>query len=241
MDVAAVGDLLPRDKRRSQPAVVFPAVDREMSYRDFITTAYKSGNVLRYMGLSSEATLAVDPTCRPEPLLAFLGAAQLGATTTFDPTADARVRLLPVAAEADYLDAPGQLTVFGGSPEASATTHWEKAVWSENPAFPPTQVDPDSTVLDAGDDQYTHRELLAMAEEVVTELDLDTNSRLAVRTPLSAPETIGGGLLAALLAGATAVFVGDPEMAVEADVALVDDAEDQFPEPTQLSIVTLTE
>ena len=61
MDAAVLGDLLARDERRSQPAVSMPPVDREMSYHDFITTAYKSGNVLRYLGLSADATLAVDP------------------------------------------------------------------------------------------------------------------------------------------------------------------------------------
>jgi len=120
MDAVVLGDLLAREKRRSQPAVVFPAVDRKMSYRDFITTAYKSGNVLRYLGLGADATLAVDPALRPEPLLAFLGAAQLGATVTFDPEADARVRLVPVDNESTYEASDGRLAVFGGSPETWA-------------------------------------------------------------------------------------------------------------------------
>jgi acyl-coenzyme A synthetase/AMP-(fatty) acid ligase len=239
MNAAVVGDLLARDNRRSQPAVEFPAVDRQMSYRDFITTAYKSGNVLRYLGLSADSTLAVDPSLNPEPLLAFLGAAQLGATTTFDPTADARVRLVPVAEESAYESSEGRLAVFGGSPEATTTTHWEQEVWSENPAFPPTQVDPESTVLVAGDETYSHRRLLAMAERIVDELELKRESRLAIRTPLSRPETIGGAV-AALLAGATAVFVPDSATTADADAALVSDGQ-STPETQQYSITRLSE
>lgn len=239
MDPVVVGDLLARDRRRSQPAVAFPAVDREMSYHDFITTAYKSGNVLRYLGLSSAATLAVDPAPRPESLLAFLGAAQLGASTTFDPTAEARVRLVGVDDEPAYTSAAGRLAVFGGPPENAATTHWEKAVWSENPAFPPSEVDPESAVLVAGDEPYSHRRVLGIAAEVVDELELTRGSRLAVRTPLSRPETVAGGLVAALLAGATAVFISDSSTAVGAGAALVGDAE-STPEPNRVSIAHLS-
>ncbi|MEA1930491.1 MAG: acetyl-CoA synthetase [Euryarchaeota archaeon] len=239
MDAAVLGDLLARDKRRSQPAVVVPAADREMSYHDFITTAYKSGNVLRYLGLSADARLAVDPVLRPEPLLAFLGAAQLGASTTFDSTAEARVRLVSVDDEAAHTERGGRLAVFGGSPEATTTTHWEQEVWSENPAFPPTEVDPESTALVAGDQQYSHRRLLKMAERVVEELSLTKGSRLAIRTPLSRPETIGGGLVAALAAGATAVFITDAATAVDADAALVADDEQSAPEPRRIAMEAL--
>ena len=240
MNAAVLGDLLARENRRSQPAVDVPAVDREMSYHDFITTAYKSGNVLRYLGLSADATLAIDPTPQPEPLLAFLGAAQLGASTTFDPTAESRVRLVPVDDEAAYTDETGRLAVFGGAPEATTTTHWEQEVWSENPAFPPTQVDPESTALVAGDERYSHRRLLNIAEGVVDDLALTKESRLAIRTPLSAPETIGGGLVAALLAGATAVFVDDPSMEVNAEAALVEQSTDDSPEPRRIALTDLS-
>ena len=240
MDMAVLGDLLAREKRRSQPAVEFPAVDRAMSYHDFITTAYKSGNVLRYLGLGRGARLAVEPAVRPEPLLAFFGAAQLGASTTFDPAREARVRLVAADSEADYTDTAGRLAVFGGSPDSAATTHWEKAAWSENPAFPPTEVDPDSTVLVDGDDQYSHRQLLGMAEQIVDELDLTEGSRLAVRTPLAQAET-AAGLAAALLAGSTAVFVEDATYAVDADAALVADSEQSTPEPARLDAGSLVD
>ena len=192
MNAGVFGELLGREKRRSQPAVSMPGVGREMSYQDFITTAYKSGNVLRYLGLNSDATLAVEPVFRPEPLLAFLGAAQLGARVTFDPEASARVRLVSVESESAFLDSAGRLAVFGGSPTATATTHWEQEVWSENPAFPPSEIDPGTTVLVDGDDHYSHRQLLWVAHQLLEELELTTGSRLAITTPLSRPETLGG-------------------------------------------------
>ena len=240
MDVAVLGDLLAREKRRSQPAVEFPGVDRSMSYHDFITTAYKSGNVLRYLGLRSDARLAVEPLARPEPLLACFGAAQLGASTTFDPEASARVRLVSVDNEAAFLDHDGRLAVFGGSPAATATTHWEQEVWSENPAFPPTEVDPDSTVLVDGDDQYSHRRLLELAQQVVDELSVEKESRLAIRTPIARPETVVG-LVGALSVGATAVFVDDLVTDVDAEAALVFDSEASTPEPKQLECSALVD
>jgi len=238
MDVAVLGELLAREKRRSQPAVSMPAVDREMSYQDFITTAYKSGNVLRYLGLGDDSTLAVEPAVRPESLLAFFGAAQLGARVTFDPHASARVRLVSVENEKEYLDHDGRLVVFGGPPEATATTHWEKAVWSENPAFPPTEVDPETTVLIDGDEQYSHRQLLGMAEQIVEKLDIKQESRLAIRTPVAQTETLAG-VAAALLAGSTAVFVEDATYAVDADAALVDEHDPEFENP-QLVVESLS-
>ena len=221
MDAPVIGDLLPRDRRRDQPALVVPAVDREMSYRDFFTTAYKAGNVLRFLGVGEDRVVAIDPTPAPEPLLAFLGAAQLGAEATFDPAADARLRLVPVDRENAY-EAAGEtkLAVYGGPPASAATVHWEEQVWSENPGFPPTAVDPESTVLRADEATFSHRELLSAAEGVVTELGLAADERLAIRLPLSSPAAIVG-LLAALTAEATAVVVGESARAVGADAAVV--------------------
>lgn len=223
MEASVIGDLLPRAHRREHPAVVVPASDRAMSYHDFFTNAYKSGNVLRFLGVRESATVAVEITPAPEPLLAFLGAAQLGAVTTFDPTSEARVTLVPVVEEAAYELPPGsKLAVYGGPPESPATTHWEQEVWSENPGFPETPVDPESPVLRADGVAYSHRDLLAAADDIVDALGLDGDSRLAIRTPLAAPATIVG-VIAALLAEATAVVVGDADRTVDADAAIVGD------------------
>ena len=223
MEASVIGDLLPRDRRREQPAVVVPATDREMSYQDFFTNAYKSGNVLRFLGVREAATVAIDITPAPEPLLAFLGTAQLGGVTTFEPTVESRVTLVPVAAEAAHnLPAGAKLAVYGGPPESSSTTHWEQEVWSENPGFPETPVDPQSTAVRADGETYSHRDLLAAADDVVDALDLDSDSRLAVRTPLAATATVVG-VIAALLAEATLVVVGESDRVVDADVAIVGD------------------
>ena len=221
MEASVLGELLPRGRRREQPAVEFPTSDRAMSYQDFFTNAYKSGNVLRFLGVRASATVAIEATPAPEPLLAFLGAAQLGAQATFEPTAEARVRLVPVEHETDYDPAAGtKLAVYGGQPASPATTHWEQEVWSENPAFPETEVDPDSPVLLADSETYSHRELLAAAADVISALGLNGDSRLAIRLSLSTPAAIVG-LVAALAAEATAILVGETDRAVDADAALV--------------------
>lgn len=234
MDASVVGDLLPRDRRREQAALVVPAADREMSYRDFFTTAYKAGNVLRFLGTSETSTVAIEPQPAPEPLLAFLGAAQLGAAATFDPTADARLRLVGVEQEAEYTPPSGaKLAVYGGPPESPTTVHWEQQVWSENPGFPETPVDSDATVLRANGEDYSHASLLAAADEVVDAVGLDGDARLAIRTPLARPATVVG-LLAALAAEATAVAVGESEATVDADAALGTDGA-RPPEPAVVS------
>lgn len=235
MAPAVLGELLARERRDSRPALTVFELDRTMNYHEYLTTAYKAGNVLRYLGVSRGSTVAVAPKTAPEPILAFLGAAQLGAKTTFDPSANARVTLVPVADEDSYSPSPGSnLAVYGGPPRSPRTTHWEAEVWSENPTFPATTVDPDSPVLVANETAYTHRDLLETASTVVEELDLTADSRLAIRTPLSNPVTIAGGVFGSLLAGGTAVFVADPTQSVAADCALVA-ADSNPPEATWLS------
>ena len=81
----AVGDLLARDRRSDRPALVIG--DRERSYHELITNAYKAGNVLRFHGVGEGRGVAPAPVPDLPPVLAFLGAAQLGAATRFDPEA----------------------------------------------------------------------------------------------------------------------------------------------------------
>lgn len=235
MAPAVLGELLARERRDSRPALTVFDLDRTIAYREYLTTAYKAGNVLRYLGVSRGSTVAVAPQTAPEPIFAFLGAAQLGAKTTFDPSANARVTLVPVADEDSYSPSPGSnLVVYGGPPRSPRTTHWEAEVWSENPNFPETTVDPDSPALVANETTYSHRDLLETAQNVVEHLELTTDSRLAIRTPLSNPSTIAGGVLASLVAGATAIFVADPAQSVAADCALVAGSSSP-PEPRYLS------
>jgi acyl-coenzyme A synthetase/AMP-(fatty) acid ligase len=107
MDV--LGAVVARDRRSGRPAVHVAAADRTISYHDFCTTAYKAGNVLRYLGVREEAVVVVGGPVGPQPLWALYGAAQLGAVTEFvdvaavgddrEATTDARVLLLPVDRE----------------------------------------------------------------------------------------------------------------------------------------------
>ncbi|MGM0591218.1 MAG: AMP-binding protein, partial [Halobacteriota archaeon] len=158
MDV--LGDLVARSRRSDAPALRVPARERSYSWHDFCSSSYRAGNILRFLGLREGALVAVPADPVPESILAFVGAAQIGAVTRFGlPTDSARGRdedgdvtprvvLAPVERESDFDLSPAtKLAVFGGPPERPETTHWEQELWSENPAVHPTAVSPDDPVL----------------------------------------------------------------------------------------------
>lgn len=221
-----LADLVGRDRRADRPALVVPGVGRTMSYRDLCTTAWKAGNFLRHLGVGPDHRVVVTADSLPEPVLTFLGAAQLGATTTFledcectDSSghvavddADAQVRAVVVGHEREGeidVRAGTRLAVYGGEPSASATAHWETQVWSENPAFPPTDIGGDAVALAAGGDEYTHADLLGAAGRVVEELEVGSDDEVAVSGSLSDPGVVGG-VVGALRAGAVATLTGEP-------------------------------
>ncbi|WP_144799525.1 acyl-CoA synthetase family protein [Halorubrum depositum] len=218
MDV--VGDLLARDRRSRDVALVTPD-GRERTYRDLITNAYKAANVLRYLGAREGSTVAVEPAPGLHTTLAFLGAAGLGAPVRFDPAAGIvrgdRVVLVDVADESTTEPAPGtSLAAFGGPPERPETTHWEQELWSENPGMPPSGVGPDDPVLrgangdepdEAGD--VSHRALLDAAGSVVDELRLEQGDRAVLRGDLADSRALAAGVVAPLAAGATSVLAGE--------------------------------
>ncbi|WP_148415807.1 AMP-binding protein [Haloferax sp. KTX1] len=221
MDV--IGDLMARDRRSDRLALRVDGPGRTYTYHDLITTSYKAGNVLRYLGVRKGARVAVDPVSLPEPLLTFLGAAQLGAVTAFDPAVEARATVVAVARESEFDDLPpGQkLAVFGGPPSSPATTHWEQEVWSENPAVHPEVVAPDDPALVADDREFAHGDLLDAARKVVADFDLEADDAVAVRSSLSHPGTVVAGVLAPLLAGGTIQIPAGDE-AVEAALSVGD-------------------
>lgn len=227
-----VGDLLARDRRSRDPALVTDD-GRERSYHDLITNAYKAANVLRYLGVREGSTVAVAPVPDLQPTLAVLGAAGMGARVRFDPAQGIeesdRVVLVPVADEGAFDPAPGtNLAVFGGPPERPETTHWEQELWSENPGMPPADVDPsDAVIVDggdagepkrdgesesggraAGDGVVTHEALLGAAGAVIERFDLVASSRVVVRTTFADPRAVAAGLIAPLYCGGTSVLVG---------------------------------
>lgn len=208
-----IADLLDRDRRSAAPALRAPVADRELSYRDLVTTAWKAGNALRHLGVGPTHRVAVAPDPLPEPVVTFLGAAQLGAATTFAVgTAardGARAVVVGVEREAAFDLPPGaKLSVYGGEPADATTVHWEEEVWSENPAFPPTDAEGDTTALVAGEASYTHRDCLDAAAGLADRLDLDGDADLRVRALPSAPGAVVA-VLAAVSAGATATLTGE--------------------------------
>jgi hypothetical protein len=236
-----LGDLVARERRSGRPALR-TAEGRRYSYHDFCTTSYKAGNFLRYLGVRAGDVVAVEPDPLPEPVLTFFGAVQLGAATRFDPSVSRRVEtggdppratVVPVDREAEFSLPPGhKLAVYGGSPESPQVAHWEQEVWSENPAFPPTEVDAASAALVA-DAELSHETLLTVARRVVAETGLGEHDEVAVRGPLSDPGVVAGGLLAPILAGATVVFPADDEVC---DVAVGEGPEGIVVDPDSLDV-----
>lgn len=208
MDV--FGDLLSRDRRSDAPALK-TADGRTRSYHELLTNAYKAGNALRHVGVREGAELGIAPVPALQPILAFLGAGLLGAVTRFDPVesvdAGTQAVLVPAASEPEYDPGPAtKVAVFGGDPERSETTNWEETVWSENPSFPPTTFGPETSVLAAGDDQWSQGAVLAAAAEVADIHGFGGGTSVVLRTPLATPSAVVAGLVAPLYAGGTTVL-----------------------------------
>ena len=247
-----VGDLLARDRRTRDAALVTPD-SRERTYHDLITNGYKAANVLRYLGVRTGATIAVDPTPGFHTTLAFLGAAAVGAPVRFDPEAGIeagdRVVLAPVATAAALDPAPGtNLAAFGGPPERADTTHWEQELWSENPGTPPSDVAPDDAAVVGPEQAYSHRELCSVAAGVAEEADLDGKTRVVLRQLFADATAVAAGLVAPLSVGGTAVLTGsgsrdDENGNSRGDVAIAP-ADATVPEPDRVdprSIAASTE
>ena len=225
-----LGDLVARDRRSGRPAVRVVATDRSISYRDFCTTAYKAGNVLRYLGVREDSVVTVVGKAGSHPIWAFYGAAQLGAVTRFvGPeeavdgsrlvAGDPRVLLAPVDREPSLEPGPStKLAVYGGAPSRATTLHWEQELWSENPAVHPTEVAPSVPLLATPDGRYSHGEILDAARATVERFALDVDDSVAVRGPLSEPGVVAAGLVAPILVGGTVVVPDDGE---SGDVAVV--------------------
>ncbi|USZ68961.1 hypothetical protein NGM10_04295 [Halorussus salilacus] len=223
-----IGDLVARERRSDDPALVAPRENRSYDYRRFCTTAWKTGNFWRRRGVHDDSTVAVADDPEPEAVFSFLGAALLGARTRFgpsrdrdagDPAIDARVVVAPCDEIERYEVSPGtQRVAYGGPPDDPAVAHFERDVWSENPAFPETPVDPEAVALVARDErdrgadgeladrEFSHADLLAGAREAADGWGLEPDDEVAVRAPLADPGTVVAGVLAPLLAGATILF-----------------------------------
>jgi len=240
--MAVVGELLGRDRRTRATALVTPN-GSERTYHDLITNAYKAANVLRYLGAREGSTVSIDPQPGFHTTIAFLGAARLGTAVRFDPAtgidAGDRVVVANVADEAALDPAPGtNLTVFGGPPDRPETTHWETELWSENPGTPPSDVDPDDTVIRDRDGDVSHRTVLALATSLVRDYGIDEETRVVLRASFGEPHAIAAGIVAPLSRGATVVL--DRSCGREnGDIGVVRDSSRDVPEPQRIVLSTL--
>ncbi len=233
-----LGDLVARERRSPAPALSVPGTGRSYTYRDFCTTAYKAGNVLRYLGVDRGDRVAVRPDPLPEPVFALLGAAQLGAAVAFDAgpkrvrDGEFRAAVVPHDREAAYDAPPGcNLAVYGGPPADPSTTHWEAELWSENPAFPPMRVAPDDAALAADGRELSHAAVLSAAAGVVGGVGADEGTTVAVRASLEHPGAVAAGVVAPLLAGGEILF---PDAEATGDAAVAPEGADA-PEPVVVS------
>ena len=234
------GDLLARERRDDTPALA-TADGRTRSYRELLTNAYKAGNALRHMGVREGVELGVAPVPALQPLLGFLGAGLLGAVTRFDPDASAaagaRALLVPTGSEAAYDPDPStKLAVFGDEPARPETRHWEETMWSENPSFPPTTFGPETPVLVAGDETWSHAEVLNAATEVAETHGIGADTSVVLRASLARAGTVTAGLVAPLSRGGTVVLPDDTATGPVGDVAVGEGPEDVSIDPDDVPV-----
>ncbi len=228
----ALGDLVARDRRSDAPALTVPD-SRGYDYHRLCTTAWKTGNFLRHLGVREGVTVAVVTVPSAHPILGFLGATLLGAGVRFDPPKeiDARVLLAPTEQVGEYeLPPGGQYVAYGDSPADPTVSHFETDVWSENPTFPETPVSSETVAL-TGDTEITHAELLGAGERVADQWNLEPGDSVVVRAPLSDSRAVAAGIVAPLVAGGEIVLDTDRV----GDFAVGDDG-DEIPEKTILRV-----
>lgn len=220
-------DLVARDRRSDRPAL--QTVDREMDYRRFCTTVWKTSNYLRHLGVGGGRGIAVLADRSAPPLLSFLGAALLDTPTAFAASpadlseaidaVEARAVLVPSHHEGAIEPPAGtSLVVHGEDPTAATTEHWAEGVWSENPAFVPSTASPDSIGLVTTTREVSHGELLDGAKQVAAEAGLTEDSVVGVAGSLSDPAVIAGAL-APLVGGGCLVIEGTAEIVVSGETS----------------------
>lgn len=202
-----LGDAIARDRRSDAAALVAPAVGRRYDYRRFCTSAWKTGNFLRHVGVRSGVGVAVADEPIPEPVLTLYGAAALGAVVSFDPPAeigtDTRALVVPAAEAQTYAFGPEtKQVVYGDAPDDPSVSYFERDVWSENPTAPPDHVDPDDALLRTKDETYSHGEILRAAQGVIDRYGIDADSAVAVLGSFAELTVVVAGLIAPIVAGA---------------------------------------
>lgn len=245
MTATTVDELLTGDLEPDRTALV-DATGRAFDHHWLCTTAWQSGNFLRHLGVRNGVTVGTVGE-GPFALLAHLGTTMLEATTRFDPPTDlsevenVRALVAPVSVvESGEYDLPRgtQRVGYGGKPDDPGVHHFDAGVWTENPAFPPLDVDPDTAYLTDGDRTLTHAEALESARSVVEGYGLEAGDRVVVRESLAEPGTVVAGVLAPLLVDGVIVLAGADDDASEerGEFAL---STSESPESTRIDPTTL--
>ncbi|WP_121744698.1 hypothetical protein [Natronorubrum halophilum] len=218
MTAATVDELLTRERRDDRTALV-DATGREFDHHWLCTTAWQSGNFLRHSGVRKDVTVGIVGG-GPLAVLAFFGTTLLEGTTRFEPPTDLadeddfRALVAPVPdLESGLYDLPrgAQRVGYGAKPDEPDIHHFDAGVWTENPAFPPLDVDPATAMLTDGERTVTHAAALEAAAGVIDEYGLEAGDRVVVRDSLADPRVVVAGILAPLLAAGVIVLGGDEE------------------------------
>ena len=206
-----------------------------------ITTAWKSGNFLRHTGIRHGTTVGVVGD-GPMALIAFFGATLLGGRVQFDPPNDCTTieGFRTLVAPADVIDrytvAPGiQRVCYGGVPPEPAVHHLERGLWSENPSFPPVEIDTETPLLSYGSppimpgtstksdeakatdrptetpeptSTISHGMAIDRARSFAAKNGIEPGTRVLVRDSFADPRVLVAGVIAPLVAGGT-VVLGD--------------------------------
>lgn len=244
MTATTVDELLTGDLDPERTALV-DATGRAFDHHWFCTSAWQSGNFLRHLGVRNGVTVAVEGE-GPLALLAHFGTTMLEATTRFDPPTDlgdvenVRALVAPVSVvESGAYDLPRgtQRVGYGAKPDEPGVHHFDAGIWTENPAFPPLEVDPDTAYLTDGDRTLTHGAALEAARSVVDECGLEAGDRVVVRESLANPGAVVAGVLAPLLVDGVIVLTGEDEASDERGAVAVSTG--SAPEPTRIDPATL--
>ncbi|WP_049928466.1 hypothetical protein [Halopiger goleimassiliensis] len=242
MTTTTVDDLLTGELDEDRTALV-DATGREFEHHWVCSSAWQAGNFLRHAGVREGVTVGVVGES-PLALLGFFGTTLLEGTTQFAPPTDLtdrddlRALVAPVPdLESGAYDLPrgAQRVGYGSKPAEPDVHHFDAGIWTENPAFPPLEVDPETAILTDGDRTFTHADVLEAARSVVDEYGLEEGDRVVVRGPLSDPRTVVAGILAPLLADGVIVLTGDglgAETVVERGAYAV--ATESVPEETRI-------
>jgi hypothetical protein len=231
-EFATLRDVLARDRRSPDPALVHAPSGREYDYRRLLTTAWKAGLFLRNEGVREGRDVAVAGTPAPEATLSTLGAGLLGAVVEFDPAsveAGTKALVAPTDRLGEFESGPETRRVgYGAEPTDPAVAYWERDVWSENPTLPPDRPGPDAPLLRHNGLDHTHGELVGAAVAVVDRADLAAGDRVVLRGDPTEPAVFAAATLAPLVAGAVAVV---PDEGTVGDVAVGAGPEDRVVDP----------